>query len=77
MEGPGGRRARELPPAAATNLIDEADASLLDLVDNLLAKGVVVTGEVTLGVANVDLIHLRLSLVLAASDKLWPRGPKP
>jgi hypothetical protein len=49
-------------------------ASLLDLVDNLLNRGVVLDGEVTLGVANVDLVYLRLSAVFSATDRLFPRG---
>jgi hypothetical protein len=53
-------------------LVEEADASLLDLVDNLLTQGVVVTGEVVLGLAAVDLVYLRLSVLLAAADRLLP-----
>ena len=48
----------------------EADASLLDLVDNALNKGVVVTGDVVLGLAGVDLVYLRLSAVLCAVETL-------
>jgi hypothetical protein len=48
-------------------------ASLLDLVDNLLNRGVLLDGEVTLGVADVDLVYLRLSAVFCATDRLLPR----
>jgi len=51
---------------------DGAEGSLLDLVDNLLNQGVVISGEVILGLAGVDLIYLRLSAVLCAADKLLP-----
>ena len=47
------------------------DASLLDLVDGLLNRGVVLDGEVILGVANVDLIYLRLAALFSASDRIW------
>ncbi len=56
----------------AIELIDGADRSLLDLVDNLLNQGVVLTGEVVLGLAGVDLVYLRLSLVLCAADRVLP-----
>jgi hypothetical protein len=49
-------------------------ASLLDLVDNLLNRGVVLDGEVTLGVADVDLVYLRLSAVFSATDRLFSSG---
>ena len=53
-----------------------ADSSLLELIDNLLNQGVVVTGEVVLGLAGVDLIYLRLSALLCAADRLLPRKDK-
>jgi hypothetical protein len=48
----------------------EGETSLLDLVDNALTKGVVVTGDVVLGLAGVDLVYLRLSAVLCAVESL-------
>ncbi len=56
--------------AQAAHLLAEADASLLDLVDNVLTKGVVISGEVILGLANVDLVYLRLSAILCAADRI-------
>jgi hypothetical protein len=49
---------------------EAADTSLLDVIDNVLNHGVVLHGEVILGVANVDLIYAKLSVLLAAMDKL-------
>jgi hypothetical protein len=49
------------------------DSSLLDLVDNLLTRGVVVSGDVVLGIADVDLVYLRLSALLCAADRVLPR----
>ena len=46
------------------------DASLLELVDRLLNKGVVLTGEATISVAGVDLIYLGLNVVLAAVESI-------
>jgi hypothetical protein len=51
-------------------LLAEADSSLLDLVDNLLNQGVVVSGDVVLGLAGVDLVYLRLSALLCAADRV-------
>ena len=47
---------------------------MLDLVDNLLNKGVVLNAEVILALANVDLVYLRLSALLCAADRVLPRG---
>ena len=55
------------------SLLESPDQSLLDLVDSLLDKGVVLDGELVLGVADVDLIYLRLSVLLAAADRVLPR----
>jgi hypothetical protein len=46
------------------------DASLLELVDRLLNKGVVLTGEATISVAGIDLIYLGLNVVLTAVETL-------
>ena len=64
------------PPEPGAELMEEADASLLDLVDHLLNKGVVVTGDVMLGLAGVDLVYLRLSVLLCAADRMLPAAPK-
>jgi hypothetical protein len=57
-------------------ILETADGSLLDLVDNLLNKGVVVTGEVMLGLAGVDLVYVRLSALLCAADRVFPDARK-
>lgn len=60
-------------PATLSGLLDSPDQSLLDVVDSLLDKGVVLDGEVILGLADVDLIYLRLSAVLVAADRILRR----
>ena len=62
------RRARSNRP-----LGPDSDASLLDVVDHVLTKGVVVSGDVVLALADVDLVYLRLSALLCAADRLTPR----
>jgi hypothetical protein len=42
---------------------------LLDLLDRLLAGGVVIRGQVVLAAADIDLVELDLSLLLSSIDK--------
>ena len=65
-----------IAPATLAGLLESPDASLLDLVDSLLDKGVVLDGEIVLGLADVDLVYLRLSAVLVAADRVLPPRPK-
>ena len=51
------------------------ELSLVELVNRVLDRGVVVTGEVTISVAGVDLIYLGLNLVLASAETLRRHGP--
>ncbi len=51
-----------------------SNQSLFDLVDHLLHKGVVLTGEVVIGLADVDLIYLKLSALISPAERLLPLG---
>jgi hypothetical protein len=44
--------------------------ALVDLLDRLLAGGVVVAGEVTLSIADVDLVHLSLRALVSSTSTL-------
>src|SRR3954465_696933 len=68
---PPGRRADDwlLPGFSAQSDIS-IESSLLDVIDNVLNKGMVLNGDLVLGVANVDLIYAKLSVLLAALDKI-------
>jgi hypothetical protein len=57
-------------------ILETSDDSMLDLVDNLLTRGVVISGEVMLGLAGVDLIYLRLQAMLCAADRVEDRGSR-
>lgn len=59
--------------ALAATLLDTPDGSLLDLVDNLLDKGVVLDAEIVLGLAGVDLVYIRLAALLCAADRVFDR----
>jgi hypothetical protein len=66
---------RALAPDAlpvADQLLDRPEESVLDLLDHLLNKGVMLDGDITLGVAGVDLIYLRLSTIFCAADRILP-----
>jgi hypothetical protein len=58
--------------ASAAGLVAAADESLLDVIDNLLNRGVLLHGELVLGLADVDLVYARLSLLLCAADRVLP-----
>jgi hypothetical protein len=69
------RRFPVRPPRAATeaeSILGPEDATLLDVVDNVLTKGVMLTGDLAIGVAKVDLIYARVSLLLCAADRVLP-----
>lgn len=61
----------------AEQVLDAPQSTLLDVVDHLLNKGVMATGDVTLGVAGIDLIYVRLSALLCAADRVLPRADIP
>jgi hypothetical protein len=47
----------------------ENDVTLLDLVDRILNKGVILWGDITISVADVDLIYLGLKVLLTSIEK--------
>ncbi|WP_083846996.1 gas vesicle protein [Desulfomonile tiedjei] len=49
---------------------EEEHVSLCEALDRVLNKGAVIAGEVTISVANVDLIYLGLQVVLASVDTI-------
>lgn len=56
----------------AEGVLDSSEVSLLDIVDNVLNKGVVLSGDLTIALAQVDLIYARLSVLLCAADRVLP-----
>jgi hypothetical protein len=64
---------RRLAGALGVFVEPETNATLLDLVDNLLGKGVVLHADVILALADVDLVYLKLTALLAAADRIF--GP--
>lgn len=50
-------------------ITDPTQHSVLDLLDNLLNRGVLLDGTLVLGVADVDLVYLRINALLSAVDR--------
>ena len=48
----------------------EQDVALVDLLDRLLGGGVVIAGDITLAVADVDLVHISLRALISSVAKL-------
>ncbi|MER8001243.1 MULTISPECIES: gas vesicle protein [unclassified Streptomyces] len=64
---PAGGTAREEP-------LPDRQIALIDLLDRLLSDGVVLTGDVVLSLADIDLVRVSLrALVVAISE----RAPSP
>jgi hypothetical protein len=49
-----------------TNRALEQQVTLVELVDRVLNKGVVLSGDITLSVADVDLVYVGLRVLLAS-----------
>ena len=63
---------------ALCQLDDRERVSLCEVLDRVLNKGAVVVGEVTISVADVDLVYLGLQLVLTSIEtarESLQRGP--
>ncbi|HYH86427.1 MAG TPA: gas vesicle protein [Pyrinomonadaceae bacterium] len=44
------------------------ELSLLETLDHVLDRGLVIAGEVTIAVANIDLIYLGLNVLLGSTE---------
>lgn len=48
--------------------VESRDITLLELLDRILDRGVIIVGDVTISVADVDLIFLGLKLLLTSVE---------
>jgi len=69
-------RRRAEVETTADRVLHARQETLVDVIDHLLNKGVLLNGDLTLGVAGVDLIYLRLSALLCAVDRVLPVAPE-
>ena len=51
----------------------DPDLHLAELVNRVLDRGAVITGEITISVAGVDLIFVGLQIVISATESLRER----
>ncbi len=53
------------------NVIDRSkDITILEVLDRVLNKGVVITGDVVISVADVDLVYLGIKLMLSSVETM-------
>lgn len=48
--------------------LEEADISLLETLDHVLDRGLVIAGEITISVADIDLIFLGLNVLVSSVE---------
>ena len=51
----------------------EEELALVDLVNRVLDKGAVISGDITISVAGVDLIYLGLNVILSSIESMRGR----
>jgi len=49
--------------------LEESELSLLETLDHVLNRGLVIAGEITISVADVDLIFLGLNVLVSSVEK--------
>jgi gas vesicle structural protein len=49
-------------------VLADGDLQLVELVNRVLDRGAVITGEITISVAGIDLIFVGLQLVISAAE---------
>ncbi|MEI6276430.1 MAG: gas vesicle protein [Prolixibacteraceae bacterium] len=54
-----------------TNVIDESkDITILELLDRVLNKGVILTGDLVISVADIDLVYVGVKLMLSSVETM-------
>ena len=48
--------------------LEQSDISLLETLDHVLNRGLVIAGEITISVADIDLIFLGLNVLLSSVE---------
>ena len=55
-------------PRGGALLADSESFMLSDLLNHVFDKGVVISGSVVIGIADIDLVHLDLDLVIGSAE---------
>ncbi|MEZ7004361.1 gas vesicle protein [Streptomyces sp. SCSIO 75703] len=50
-------------------VVERREIALVDLLDRLLAGGVVITGDITLRIADVDLVRIDLNALISSVNR--------
>lgn len=59
------------------DILKEEETTLVEILDRVLDKGVVISGDVILSVADIDLVYLGLKVVLSSVETLEAKHPLP
>ena len=58
-------------------LVEAREVTLLDLVDRAIDHGVILAGDITIAVADIDLIYVGLQVLLASVERVGePRAER-
>jgi Gas vesicle protein len=57
-----------------SDVVSQRDVALVDLVDRLLGRGVVIAGDITLSVADVDLVYVGLRAIVSSVESAREQG---
>lgn len=52
----------------ASEILDTEELSLLETLDHVLNRGLVIAGEITISVADIDLIFLGLNVLVSSIE---------
>ena len=50
--------------------LEESDLSLLETLDHVLGRGLVIAGEITVSVADIDLLFLGLNVLVGSVETI-------
>jgi hypothetical protein len=59
------------------DILDTNELSLLDTIDHVLNRGLVISGDITISVADIDLVYLGLNVVLGSVETIARALSKP
>jgi hypothetical protein len=66
-----------LAPNSADDPLVYRPVALVDLLDRVLATGVVITGDITISIAGVDLVYVSLRALISSVGALTPPADRP
>lgn len=62
-----------VPPASGYGPTESRQIALVDLLDRVLGAGVVIAGDLTLSIADVDLVHISLRALISSARASGPQ----